>query len=259
MVHIVESNAQPPPGAAARTVHAYSSAATVELLVNGASLGERSNAEWMGWNEWNMTSWTAGNMTAVARSAAGAVVATHTRITAGAAAAIKLTIDAPSPSTGTGEKLLLDGHDVALVRATVVDPSGHPVETAAHNISFDVVSGAGRILGVGNGDPKCHEPHQVSWRSAYNGLARAVVKATEDRASPAATRALIREIDLDTGRSTVRVADPASPDAPIPITVTASAPGLASGRVAIEVSADGAADGVLGVARRSIQLPISLD
>ena len=124
MVHIVESNAPPPPSTINRTIHVYSSAAAVELLVNGASLGVRSNAEWMGWMEWNVTASTAGNMTAVARSQAAAVVATHTRITAAVAAAIVLTNDAPSPTTGTGQRLVLDGHDVALVRATVVDAQG---------------------------------------------------------------------------------------------------------------------------------------
>jgi hypothetical protein len=43
--------------------------------------------------------------------------------------------------------MLLDGQDVALIRATVVDAAGHTVHNAAHNITFEIVSGPGRIVG----------------------------------------------------------------------------------------------------------------
>ena len=89
------------------TFHVYSSAATVELLVNGKSIGEKSNAEWMGWTEWN-TTWEAGNVTAVAKDVPGGkAVATHSRVTStGAAVAILLQLDAPSKTTATGQKLV---------------------------------------------------------------------------------------------------------------------------------------------------------
>eukprot|EP00937_MAST-01D_sp_MAST-1D-sp2_P002119 g2119.t1 len=150
-VHIVESNeprSSDPhisrrPGspaavaaAANATFHVYSSASAVELFVNGASAGEQPNTEWMGWTAWNVT-WAAGNVTAAAKDASGKVVAVHSRFTAGAAAAIALQLDAPSASTATGHRVVLDGHDVALVRATVVDARRNTVPTSAANITFE--------------------------------------------------------------------------------------------------------------------------
>ena len=41
-----------------------------------------------------------------------------------AATAVRLSVDAPSVSTGTGEAVVMDGHDVALIRAEVVDRNG---------------------------------------------------------------------------------------------------------------------------------------
>jgi len=129
-------------------------------------------------------------------------------------------------------------------------------------VTFEVVSGPGRVLGVGNGDPDCKEPHQVRWRSAYNGLARGIIKVTEDSASSATTRALMLEIDAESGQSTVKVTDPTGSPAvtrSIPIVVRASAPGLSSDTISIAVSADNEADGILAVAKSSLLVPISLE
>ncbi len=266
MVHIVEKAEWPADLALHRTVHVYSSAPSVELQLSGTSLGVRQNSEWLGWTEWNISRQqlpTSGVTTlkALARNQSGAVVATHSRVAPSIATHIVLSIDAPSPTTGTGQRVVLDGHDVALVRATIVDSSGFPVGHASDNITFTVLSGKGRILGVGNGDPGCREPHHATWRSAYNGLARAIVKVTEDASSSPATRALLQEIDVESGRSTVSIADPALPVAPQqpPIVVRASAPGLSSGTIAVEVSTDAATDGVLAAAKASLRVPISLE
>jgi hypothetical protein len=84
---------------------------------------------------------------------------------------------------------------------------------------------------------------------------------TEDASSSPGTRALLREIDAESGRSTVTIADPESPVGPQlpPVVVRASAPGLSSGTVSVDVSADAAVDGILVAAKASLRLPISLD
>jgi len=257
VVHIVEDHQPPPPSAAGpSTLHVYSTGHSVELWVNGDNLGVRTGQEWMGWFEWN-TTFAPGNLTAVARDAAGAVTATHTRITAGTPSAIQLSLDAPSPHTATGGAVLLDGHDVALVRATLVDAGGHP-SPAAVNVTFEVLGGPGRVLGVGNGDPFCKEPHQARWRTSYHGLARAIVKVTVDAATAATARDLIRQVDVETGKSTVQVADPATPFTAEPIVVRASAPGLAGATLSIPVSVDAAVDDVAAVARASYRMPVTL-
>jgi hypothetical protein len=240
------------------TFHVYSSAATVELLVNGKSVGEKSNVEWMGWTEWN-TTWEAGNVTAIAKNAPGGkVVAAHSRITAGAAVAIVRQLDAPSERTATGRKVVLDGHDVALVRATIVDARGVTVPSSSANVTFVIVSGPGRVFGVGNGDPQCRLPHQVNWRPAFRGLSRAVVKVTVDASRSDRTLELIRTIDVESGKSTIHVQDPAAGSNDI--IIRASAPGLvASSILSIPVSTNTLVDGVLASAQASLTSAVSLE
>ena len=78
----------------------------------------------------------------------------------GAPAALVLSLDAPSLATGTGDgALLLDGGDVALVRATVVDAAGNPCGDATDNITFAVSSpGASESLQRGLLGPQRRPP-----------------------------------------------------------------------------------------------------
>ena len=81
------------------------------------------------WAEWTFP-FTAGNLTAIGYSSAGAVTARHTVETTSAATAVVISVDVPSAATGTGEALLLDGQDSGLPRATVVDSKGRTVPCA---------------------------------------------------------------------------------------------------------------------------------
>jgi hypothetical protein len=94
------------------------------------------------------------------------------RYTNGKAAKLALSLDCPSKITGTGEALLLDGQDAALVRASVLDSAGRVMHLATNIITFQVISGPGIVQGTGNGDPHCHEPNNAPWHSAYHGLVR---------------------------------------------------------------------------------------
>jgi beta-galactosidase len=40
------------------------------------------------------------------------------------------------------------------------------------------VTGPAKLIGVGNGDPSSHEPDKARSRSAFNGLAQAIVQTT---------------------------------------------------------------------------------
>lgn len=257
-VYIVENNEKPHASGGNVTFHVYTSAHSVELILNGQSRGQQANSEWMGWLEWTWP-YTQGNVTAVARDANGATVNRHTVVTTvSEASALALTVDVPSPTTATGERVLLDGHDVILVRATVIDEAGNLAPSSSTNVTFEVVSGPGRVLGVGNGDPFCKEPHQVPWRSTYNGLARGIIKVTVDAATDPGVRALIREIDVDT--ATVEVMDPTQPFTPTPIVVRAVGSGLSGdATIVVDVSTDTSRDGVLATSRSSTHLPISLE
>ena len=76
---------------------------------------------------------------------------------------------------------------------------GRVVPSASNNITFSIVSGPGRIIGVGNGDPFCYEPNKASWRSAYHGLARVVIWVIQNVAMCSHERRRLREIDREGG------------------------------------------------------------
>jgi beta-galactosidase len=73
--------------------------------------------------------------------------------------------------------LTADGADLAWVGVSVVDDQGRVVPTAGNMIRFSV-KGPGKVLGVGNGDPTCHESVKASQRSAFNGLCMVLVQTT---------------------------------------------------------------------------------
>ena len=79
---------------------------------------------------------------------------------------------------------------------------GNPVPTAEDLITFDV-QGPGRIIGVDNGNPVSHEPFQSNQRKVFNGLCLAIIQSNST---------------------------------PGTLNITARAPGLASGTLAVQVS-----------------------
>ena len=250
-VRIVQDWESPPSGTL--DINAYSDLPEVELRVNGRALQRRALGDATSgrtFAEWRGVPFSAGNLTAVGYDSAGVAQATHTVRTAGAAVAIQLSLDVPSQSTGTGSALVLDGRDTGLVRATIVDGDGHVVTrsaTGTNNVSFEIVSGPGRIVGTNNGDPSSHEPNQVSWHSAFHGLVRAVVRVTEVNDGPSRHwhRSRLAQIDVEAGSTRVL----ASSARAAPIVVRASSPGLLAATVEIPTSSDAGRDSVLAVAR----------
>jgi hypothetical protein len=116
------------------SVWAYTTAAFVELFLNGASLGKQSvpplGRPW-GWN----ISWVPGNVTAVGYAPDGeTVVATAFVATVGEPVSVRLTLETPASLTA-------DGWDTALVTAAVVDAAGAVVPTAMNELFFDVDAG----------------------------------------------------------------------------------------------------------------------
>jgi len=106
-------------------------------------------------------------------SKGGKVVLTEKRETAGAAAKIVAVADRA--------KIAADGQDVSVINVTVVDAQGRTVPTADNMVTF-AVSGPGAVIGVGNGDPSCHEADKASQRSAFNGLCMAIVQSKRGEA-----------------------------------------------------------------------------
>jgi len=147
-------------------VWVYCNQDSVELFLNGASLGSQPVKK-NGHLEWKVD-YAAGVLEARATKR-GKVVLTEKRETAGPAAKIVAVADRSS--------ILGDGQDVAVINVSIVDAQGRPVPTANNMVSFKI-AGPGNVLGVGNGDPSCHEPDNAAQRSAFNGLCMAIVRGT---------------------------------------------------------------------------------
>jgi beta-galactosidase len=149
-------------------VRVYSNLEEVELFVNGQSQGVQQVPR-LGHVQWQVV-YRPGVIEARGRSG-GKVALTERRETTGPAAAIRLTADRRTIDA--------DGEDLAMLTVEVCDAQGRPVPTAENLIEFKI-SGAGRLLGVGNGDPICQESDKEPRRSLFNGLAQVIVQAGKE-------------------------------------------------------------------------------
>ena len=93
----------------------------------------------------------------------------------------KMIAEQKMETTGAPRTLLLaadravirgDGEDVSVVTVSVLDAAGRPVPVASHLVHF-AVSGPGKIIGVGNGDPSCLEPDTTATQPAVKTISLA--------------------------------------------------------------------------------------
>jgi beta-galactosidase len=157
-------------------VEAQSNCKQVELFLNGDSLGKQpmpphSKLVWQ-------VKYTPGVLSAKGFDAAGNLIAETSVQTTGAAVQVQLTPDRKTINA--------DGQDVAVFTVAALDQQGRVVPLAQNAINFSI-AGAGKIIGVGNGNPTCHEPDTFAadakpdpaWaRSLFNGLAQVIVQST---------------------------------------------------------------------------------
>jgi beta-galactosidase len=151
-------------------VRCYSNLDSVELVLNGKSLGARTITR-----NSHLT-WTVTYEPGVIEARGfkgGKLVLTDRRETTGAPAKLVL--------RASQKTILADGEDVSAIAVEVQDSSGRVVPTASNKMSFKL-SGPGKIIGVGNGDPSCHEADRPgapdsAARSAFNGLCMVIVQA----------------------------------------------------------------------------------
>ncbi len=147
-------------------VWVYSNLDEVELFVNGTSLGSKKVPH-LGHVAW-MVKYEPGAIEAHG-SKDGKIVLTGKRETTGPAVAIRLTADRT--------EINADGEDLAVLTVEAHDKQGRSVPTASDLISFNV-SGEGALIGVGNGDPNCHESDKQPKRSLFNGLAQVILQSS---------------------------------------------------------------------------------
>jgi beta-galactosidase len=139
----------------------------VELFVNGVSAGSQKVPH-LGHLEW--TAKYAPGVLEARGSKGGQVVLTEKRETTGDPVSVRLTADRT--------EINADGEDIAVLRVEALDKEGRAIPTAANHIGFHV-TGEGKLIGVGNGDPNCQESDKEPKRSLYNGLAQVIVQSTK--------------------------------------------------------------------------------
>lgn len=149
-------------------VWTYSNCETLELLLNGRSLGEQA-VDRNDRTVWNVV-YEQGELVAIGKIG-GKEVTRKAVVTAGYAAAIQL--------TANKQVVNANGTDVVMVRVAVLDDKGHIVPTADNEIRF-TIDGPGQIIGVGNGDPSSHEPDKASSRRAFSGHCLAIIQASTE-------------------------------------------------------------------------------
>ncbi|HEV2692214.1 MAG TPA: beta-galactosidase GalA [Verrucomicrobiae bacterium] len=154
-------------------VWCYTNLDSVEFFVNGKSLGSKTV------ERNSHVRWTAiyqPGVIEVQGSKSGKVILTARRETTGASAKLVL--------RASQIRLVADGQDVSSVTIEVQDAQGRVMPTAGNKLNFKL-SGEGKIIGVGNGDPGCQEADkpdslEAATRSAFNGLCLAIVQATKN-------------------------------------------------------------------------------
>ncbi len=136
----------------------------VELYLNGRSLGSKTvvpNRHL----EWSVP--YAPGVIEARGFKDGRALPPVRRETTGPSARIDLTSDRT--------RLRADGQDVAMLKVEILDARGRPAPKAAEQVTFEV-TGPGRIIGVGNGNPVSHEADRATTRLTFNGLCQAILQ-----------------------------------------------------------------------------------
>lgn len=149
-------------------VMALSNADSVELFLNGNSLGEKAV------DPFEMVHWDVvyapGELVAVGKKN-GNEVSRNRVETTGDAVALELL---PYRASLDG-----DGEDAMPVTVRALDSKGREVPTAMNPVKFSL-RGPADIIGLGNGDPRCHEPQKGDRRSLFNGLAQVIIQSRRE-------------------------------------------------------------------------------
>jgi beta-galactosidase len=147
-------------------VWAYSNLDRVELFLNGQNLGAKdvkrdSHVAWI-------VKYAPGFIEAQGWKDGKQVMTTRRETTDSAA---KLLVHADR------EEVSADGEDVAMFGVEVQDADGRTVPITDNEVTFRV-SGAGKLIGVGNGDPTDHASDKGTSRKAFSGFCMALVQSS---------------------------------------------------------------------------------
>ena len=152
-------------------VWVYSNLDSVELFLNGKSLGAKdvkkdAHVAWL-------VPYVPGAIEARG-SRGGKVLMTAKRETTDAAAKLVMKADRQEVSA--------DGEDVVMYAVEVQDAQGRVLPITDNVVNFRV-SGTGKLIGVGNGDPTDHESDKGAVRKAFCGYCMALVQSAKTAGS----------------------------------------------------------------------------
>ena len=150
------------------TARAYSNLETVELFVNGKSQGKKPVPQ-LGHVDWQVR-YEPGALEAVGYKS-GKPILTARRETTGPIAGLRLSSD----------RMIIDanGEDLALLTVEAIDDKGRAIPTANHSVHV-TMTGPGKLIGCGNGDPSCQESDRGPKRNLFNGLAQFILQADKN-------------------------------------------------------------------------------
>lgn len=151
-------------------VRVCSNAPKIELQFNGETVGihdidHEHGTELVGW--WKIP-YAPGELKAIAYDETGRIIATDVKASFGDAKKIKLNADK--------DQLLANGTDLIFVEIMMEDESGHIVENANNRVHVEV-TGAGRLLGLDNGDSTDYDPYKGRSRRLFSGKLMAIIGA----------------------------------------------------------------------------------
>jgi len=150
------------------TVRVYSSCPRVRLFLNGRDLGERETTRATRFTAVYEVPYEPGVLLAVGLGERNGELDRWELRTAGEPAQLRLAPDRPT--------IRADGQDLCFVTAEVLDAHGNLNPNANTLLRF-ALDGPGKIIGVGNGDPRSVESFQQPHRRAFRGRCLVVVRA----------------------------------------------------------------------------------
>lgn len=149
-------------------VIAYTNLPRTELFLNGKSLGVRETDIENGkilHCHWQVP-YEKGEIRVKAYDESGNILAEDLRRSFGDPVKVIAKADK--------NKISADGTDLCFIEISVCDAEGNPVENARNRVSVKV-SGAGRLLGMDNGDSTDYEQYKASDRRIFSGKALAII------------------------------------------------------------------------------------
>ena len=145
----------------------YSNCASVELFLNGVSLGKKALSQRGTKNQYAYTvAYAAGTIVANGYDASGNLIAQDIQYTAGTPAKLALSSDKTAVNTASD--------DLVYITCDVLDKNGTLCPNADNSVTFTVVGGT--IIGTDNGHGANVEKLSGSRHSAFSGKCLCVVK-----------------------------------------------------------------------------------